>query len=436
MAEPSVRIQDAGVVLKPLNWNNNCFQEGKVNGKQFHQAAESPLPLPSSFVRFLPFAGGGALFLEGTRRVWGMNAAAAFLWRALGDIRHFDELAGTFAERFSLDETTARRDAAATLACFEDEGLLGEGRAFDFPEERGSEWETSSSALPLTEPVKWSSKEIFQLPNHIVEFCTQDAGPGIAFIRHMAHLSLNRRGKCDTRLAVVDNGAKDAWDIYLNGRRLVERAAENEILPHLFTLVFIRTCEALQDALLFHAAVIGGAAKTVLLPAEAGSGKTTLAAALAARGCRFFSDELAAMNIKTRRVAPFPMPMSIKPGSVQALERYYPGLASDAVHHRVDGKHVRYLSPPPASLAGVGDTAATIDVIVYPIYQKGSKTRLSPLDKITALQKLAVTGSSDRKFLSADIEAMLALVEQTPCFELIFSNLDNALESLEALVHT
>jgi hypothetical protein len=171
----------------------------------------------------------------------------------------------------------------------------------------------------------------------------------------------------------------------------------------------------------------------VLFPAEAGSGKTTLAAALAARGWRFFSDELAVLDIGDLSVAPFPMPMSIKPGSVQALGRYYPGLASGALYHRADGKHVRYLSPPPESLKGVGNSASHIDIIVYPIYREGSKTRLAPLTKIDALQRLAATGSSDRKFLSADIEAMLALVERTPCFELVFSNLEEALELLEEL---
>ena len=404
-----------------------------MNGTHFHQAGEPPLPLPSNSVRFFPFAGGGVLFLEGTRRVWGLNTSAAFLWHSLENIRRFDELAKALAEEFSLDEITAMRDTAASLACFGNEGLLGEGKLVDLPED-GGEWKIPSSALLLTEPASWPLRELFQTPNHIIELCSQDPGPGRSFVGHMEHLSMNRRVRAETRLAVVGNSAKDTWDIYLDGRRFLEGAAENEVLPHLFTLVFVRTCAALPHALLFHAAVIGRKEKMVLFPAEAGSGKTTLAAALAARGWRFFSDELAVLDIGDLRVAPFPMPMSIKPGSVQALERYYPGLASGALHHRADGKDVRYLSPPPESLTGVGNSAAPIDIIVYPIYREGSKTRLAPLTKIDALQRLAATGSSDRKFLSGDIEAMLALVERTPCFELVFSNLEEALELLEELI--
>lgn len=331
-----------------------------MSGARFH-AGEYPLPLPSGFVRFFPFDDGGVLFFEGTRRVWGLNASAAFLWCSLGDIRRFDELVKALAEKFSLEESTAMRDVATTLICFEEEGLLGEGRPVDLPEE-AADPDIPFSAPFLTEPQRWPVREFFQTPNHIIEFRSQDTGAGAAFVRYMAHLSLDRPVRTDTCLAVVENSAKETWDIYLNGRRFVE-----------------------------------GAAGSLL-------------------------------------VAPFPMPMSIKPGSEEALKRYYPDLASSAVHYRADGKRVRYLSPPPAGLAGIG-SRATVDAIVYPLYLERAQTGLAPIARIDALQRLATTGSSDRKFLCRDIEAMLALVEQTPSFELVFSNLEEALEPLEELIH-
>jgi hypothetical protein len=68
-----------------------------------------------------------------------------------------------------------------------------------------------------------------------------------------------------------------------------------------------------------HAGVVGWKGRAILVPGEAGSGKSTLIRALVQAGATFYSDEFAVLDGKGR-VHPYPLPLRIKkkhgPGSI------------------------------------------------------------------------------------------------------------------------
>ena len=47
------------------------------------------------------------------------------------------------------------------------------------------------------------------------------------------------------------------------------------------------------------------------------------------------------------------------------------------------------------------------------------------------MQRLAMTGSSNRDINEKDVEAMIALVEKSPCYEIVYSDLSEAVALLE-----
>ncbi|WP_298037125.1 PqqD family peptide modification chaperone [uncultured Desulfuromonas sp.] len=392
--------------------------------------SEGSLPSASPYVHFFPFADGGVLFLQGTNRVWTLNLSSAYIWCLLDGETSVEDMTATLAAKFSIDEVTSRRDVEDALNRFEREGLLGADR----PQDSGDgidPWKIDLTGPPLAEQGEWAVRRSFATPHQVFEFSCSDFRLGEAFAETMTHLSSCRGALPDTRLAVLPSDSlASAWDIYLDGRRYKAGVPENGVLPCLASVVFIRASEALNQRFLIHAAVLGNGNRVILFPADAGSGKTTLAAALAANGLKFFSDELAVLNVDTLRVSPLPLPMSIKPGSVEILARYYPGLAQRSVWLRLDGTHVRYLPPPLESLPLYGDLAP-VGSIVFLRYEKGAQTRLLELGKFEALQRLVKTGSSNRECRAKDIEALLKMVEGILCHELVCSDLDTAISLLE-----
>lgn len=389
------------------------------------------LPTPSSDVSFYPFADGGVLFLEGSRRLWALNSTSAFIWCLLREVVSLDELASRLASTFHIDKTKALKDADALLAVFEREGLFDLKPHTESLENDG-DWDITPMGARLVEPNNWAIKRFFRIADHLFEFCSQDTAIGHAFTLLMDHLVVNNGGVPDTRLAVIPGvGGEQRWDLFLDDLSFAERLPANEVLPHLATLVFVRCCEALKAHLLFHAAVIEKDGTTVIFPGEAGSGKTTLAAALLANGCRFFSDELAVINLNDLYVSPLPLPMSIKPGSVKPLESYYQGLRDRPIHLRTDGKKVRYLSPALQNLPETVESSLPVDFLIFPRYIEGAKNRLVKVDKTESLQRLTRTGSSNRVFTSRDVEIMITLIERRPCYEIIYSELPEAVSILK-----
>jgi HprK-related kinase A len=106
--------------------------------------------------------------------------------------------------------------------------------------------------------------------------------------------------------------------------------------------------------LIIHSAVVEKDGRAAILPAPAGSGKSTLCAALVAKGWRLLSDELALVRLDTGALAPLPRPISLKNASIDLIRRYTPGAVfSPEVADTVKGT-IAHLKAPADSIARAG----------------------------------------------------------------------------------
>lgn len=385
---------------------------------------------PSTKILFFPLVDGGVLFREGTRRIWVLNHTAAIIWCLLDQTSDFKELITRFSQGLSVDRTTAARDVAAGLEFFEREGLLGEGSSMVLTTR--DEIADFVRCPEIGAPPQGKDRYIFGVGGHLWGFSCENTALAETYITLMGHLAISDEGiSPDTSLWVLtDLDKENSWNICIDGRVADQGVPSDMVLPHLVTLTFVSISRAMADKQLFHAAVVKKGKGAILLPAAAGSGKTTLAAFLAMHGYTFFSDELAVLDVQSLKVLSCPLPMSIKSGSVEALSPYYPHLSQLTVYTRLDTKKVRYLPPPPDSLAQITDEAI-VAAIVFPQYAANADTSIVGLDKPAALARLVKTGSSSRELRPVDISAMISVIEKSPCFDLIFSDVEEAEDLLE-----
>jgi len=389
---------------------------------------------PRSDVSFHPLTTGGVLSLDGSHRIWTLNETSAFIWCSLRDVGSLTELVGRLTKAFPVSEKTASRDAQATLTSFECEGLLAGAKRIETCDS-DERWDITPTGPALAEPRRWAVRRSFRAADHVFELRCADRRLGEAFMRSVSHLEVRGTGPSDTQLAVLPAEGDDrTWDIYLDALRLRQGLSTNMVLPHLATVIFVRSCEALKERLLLHAAVVACGGSAVVFPGEAGSGKTTLVATLMTHGYPVLSDELAVLNVNTLCVSPLPLPMSIKLRSVEPLSCYYPGLADAAVHLRADGKKVRYLSPWRPQSPAITGGATPVALLVFPRYEQGAENRLVDIEETEALRRLAKTGSSNRALTHGDVAAMASLVRSNPCYELVYTNVHQAAARLEECV--
>jgi len=180
-----------------------------------------------------------------------------------------------------------------------------------------------------------------------------------------------------------------------------------------------------------HAAVVERDGKALILSAPSGSGKSTLCAALAYSGWRLFSDEFALLDPSLGCLWPAPRPVSLKQAAIEIIRRRHP----DVVYgpEKVDMEGLRFVhARPPSDSVRRSHEPAVPGWIVLPRYSPGSPTNFEPVSKAQALMELAGQ-SFNYNYLSNGFESLARLVEQSQCYALEYSDLDDVLSRFAEL---
>jgi hypothetical protein len=222
--------------------------------------------------------------------------------------------------------------------------------------------------------------------------------------------------------------------LLLNGTSSERSASLDELAPLVKGTLLLEAMNDFSYLLYIHAAVVRSASGCLLLPAAPGSGKSSLTAALIRAGFTYFSDEVALLEEGTLNVWPAPVSLCLKDGAWDLLAPRYPEIRDLAIHHRWDGKIVRYLNPPPAALDPGPEKSHPVHWIVFPRYSPQARTELRPLPKADALyrllqQCLAVPAPLDQ----AKVASLVNWISEIPCYELPMSWLDEAVALVDGL---
>ena len=185
--------------------------------------------------------------------------------------------------------------------------------------------------------------------------------------------------------------------------------------------------------LVLHAAVVARGARALILPAPAGSGKSTLCAALVARGWRLFSDELALIDIGSGDLVPLPRPICLKNASIDAIRAFWPAAAmSRVVPDTLKGSvvHVR----PPADSVRAASQPARPAWVVLPLYQAGGGIELSSFTKAAAFMRLVDCAFNYSMHGRVGFETLAAVVADCRCFRFSYGGaLDDAVRAFDRL---
>ncbi len=184
--------------------------------------------------------------------------------------------------------------------------------------------------------------------------------------------------------------------------------------------------------LTMHAAVLEKGGRAVIMPAPSGSGKSTLCAALAFRGWRLLSDELALLDPGSGLLLPNPRPISLKNRSIDLIRAFAPEAAfGEVVHDTLKGS-VAHVRPPADAVADIPVQAAPAWVI-FPQYQADALPELKPLPRAQAFMKLMGQTFNYSDHGREGFAAMSGLIDRCECYDFSYSKLDEAVALFERL---
>ncbi len=379
----------------------------------------------------LPLDGDAVVFSEEAQHLLHLNPPAALLLIELQKGTPASELAHVLAAEELVPSGEAEHWITATLDAFWSSGMVEDGPVAPValtpsPDDDAEAARQAAGCGPYAsfEPV---AEERYRL----LETC--------ALIRfgHMAQVRLVRsiigHLATDDHVAptiVIDINAKmrnDGHlrsDVYRDGIAVGWAPRLSEMGPIVKAALWQSAINAHDFFFYIHAGVVGTGAGCVLLPAAAGSGKSSLTAALVHRGFRYFSDEVALIEPTTFHVSPMPLAMCIKSTGWDLMARYYPGILSLPVHVRIDEKVLRYIPPPADSVA---QAPMPVSHIIFPRYEEAAPNRLERVNRSEALGRLMNECLALRQRLDqTNVRQLVHWIAGIECYELTFSSLETA----------
>jgi HprK-related kinase A len=187
------------------------------------------------------------------------------------------------------------------------------------------------------------------------------------------------------------------------------------------------------SCLLLHAGVVERQGRAILLPAMPGAGKSTLTAALAARGFRLLSDEFGVVGLDDSLLSPLLRPVALKNESIDVIQRFAPTAIFGPRYPKTHKGTVAHMAPTVAHVAGKHLRAAP-GLIVFPRYVAGASVEMQPTPRARAFARLAVNSFNYEFVGPRGFDALGRLVAGSDAYELSYGDLEGAIAEIAAMV--
>lgn len=386
------------------------------NGRHVTQPMESP-EFGSYPVRLSYPLGEGWVLCDSTDgRVWIVNAIAKTVWELLTEGYDEQEIVALFVQQFHLPYGQALKDVTQIVTDL-----------------------TTDEHLPC--PAAGQAATLIDAPHELLDLGSFRFGGNRIQMRFFAdeinasyfHRFRHRRlaaSEYDEPLETLH----DASGYYLRFRGEEAIPAGNTLMELMASVNAFLLHQEHPDIIFlayFHAGTVSRGGKSLLLPGHSGAGKSTLTAYLCANGFAYLGDDFIAMAENDGSLRALPTCLSLKSGSWPILQKLYPGLLEIPLVNHL-GRTVRYLECKQAMVVAPPPSA-----IVFPCYSASESTQLIPCPSLQAMARL-IGSHADlaRPITDMKLAKFIGFVEKTPAYELHYSDLQSAMETLEHLLET
>lgn len=388
---------------------------------------------PAPGVRLFIIDDEAIVYSHAAQKLFTFNTAATFIWCGLELGDGAAKVARSLAETTGIALDDAKRRVAEARRHWRDLGLL-EGRRKKPPRpprrRQAKPRRPSASTLAAYARARFVGQATYALLGSAVRVRFTSAGQRDFVHPVLAHLERRRAAPSSTVELIEEDGVHH---ICQDGAVAHTGLRVEELAPIVKWLVWEEAVNNHRFFLNIHAGVVGDGKSLTLLPAAAGSGKSSLTAALSGAGFDYFSDEIALLEEPDLAVRPSQIAVCIKSTGWDLMASYFPSVRSLKSHHRSDGKIVRYMPPPPFTNGSRLDRTYPVGRIIFPHYRSDHCTALVPLKRVEALRRMMFEcASAPVPLTQRRVARLVRWIKQVECYELPLSSLDEAVALVRA----
>jgi hypothetical protein len=346
--------------------------------------------------------GRTVIFSEDAQKLIALNEAAAIIWQGLEAGFPCDKLA---------DDIDRQAAVSRLLANWARNGFIR--RSVAAPARKAP---SRPDALP--------QERDFEIGLARIRLCLGTDVPGAMLWPYFTHFETSRR-EAQVTLKIhldtppsrntfgVSENPSDAQTIFRfsRGNRILVACSEDKIVPILKNQLTTEVLDHGAYALALHAAALVIDGRLLVITGPPGAGKSILAVGLLRTGLGFAADDLVLLDGDgAARGVPF-WP-ALKEPSWTLLEHFRPDMDIYPVHHRPDGKAVRYLPPDRA-------ISRSRHPVGWIISLSEDGCGLAPLDPLRTFEVLLSGAFLPGNQLSKEgFRALALLVQGAHCFSL------------------
>ncbi len=188
-----------------------------------------------------------------------------------------------------------------------------------------------------------------------------------------------------------------------------------------------------QHHLVLHAATLERGGQGILLVGPSGAGKSTLCAALAGAGWRLLSDEFALVTPRTYELTALARPISLKNESIQLLRNRLPNSTFGPASSGEPKGTIAHLRPPQAAVEQVTQTARPAWILLLDRQPEATSCELHTIAQAPTVMKLIGQAFNYCELGKLGFATLTGLVELCACYRFTYSDLDQAVQSLNHL---
>ncbi len=376
---------------------------------------------------FYPFDGGGVVYCPMNDRLVVLNQSGKLVWELSSEGYGQDEIASIFAQHFAVSAERAFDDVGSVLA--ELERATSDAGGSDEEVERAAPPATGTGSIRVQPgfAARLEDCGVFAFGASRISVVSSLADVVGLFWRFRHRLVGDETGA--DRLEVSE--ADDAYRLTFRGQ-IVAEPTLGRVLARVGQLLLKLEHPDTELLAYCHAAAVSRAGGSILMPGSSGTGKSTLTAFLVAHGFSYLGDDIVALAEADQALHPLPSCLSIKSGAWPVLECLYPVLRDIPTVSRY-GRNMRYVEPKDNYATVVNAAAPTF--LVFPAYRSGEETRLSALPPLqTMVRMVGAHATLMAPASEAKLARLIRFVEETPAYDLSYSDLPEAMRAIEDLL--
>lgn len=383
------------------------------------------------------------LFDTRHRKLYTANTSATFIWCCLDEGHKLIDIASKVGSTFHIPPIEADRYLLSALKSWIALDLVTDRNEAEKLAEPTHDGFTSSlhvESLPASmvrdfAPVRETTYRLLDTDFRL-RFASRDTCEAMdAYLHPFEFPSIDPSATQNpVVIDLMERG--DFCALFHDGGILEKWARSDEIVPITKLALITLALERSLDFGAVHAAAVHKASdcRCLLLPGRSGAGKSTLTAALAGDSFITLGDDTIVLAKDTLDVRPIPFGVCLKDGSWQLLASRFPQLASYPIHHRPDGKRVRYLIPENSRETTATQDRHIVTWVIFPERNDHSEVRLIPLSRHEALSRFILQFCPlGMGWNSSTIERLSQWMSTISCFELRFSTLEQGVQQIKEL---